>query len=476
MGRLHLLIDCVLVGIAAVIAFSLRDQSVFAALERPGLGLYAVASIGFGLVIFSATRVSRGVWRFFSFVDIFRVVGAAGIAILLAWSTTFLIDRSELIPRSVPVLHWICAAFLMCAARATVRLSLRPSFGRRDVIPVSALQHVLVVGSDELAELYIRCAKRLSQGRVAVVGLLAEDGAVAGRSVSGVPVLGSPTDIANLVNTQAIHGVFIDSIVVAQPFESLSRSARTALRDYEKHSGRALDFFEDRLGFPKVGDQMAAQTAAVAPRQYQTSGSYHLVKRALDAVAAFALLVLFAPLIAITWLAALIDVGAPAFFWQLRPGLHGKPLRVLKVRTMRGAHDERGARIPDQNRSSAIGEALRRYRLDELPQLINILKGDMSFIGPRPLLPVDQPKDASIRLSVRPGLTGWAQVNGGRILTPEDKAALDAWYVENMSFALDVRIAVMTLQVLLWGEKDPQDQVLRSAHGAVARQRLNLPS
>ena len=112
-----------------------------------------------------------------------------------------------------------------------------------------------------------------------------------------------------------------------------------------------------------------------------------------------------------------------------------------------------GNRISDQLRSSNIGNLLRRSRLDELPQLYNILLGEMSFVGPRPLLPVDQPQWQNSRLVVRPGLTGWAQVNGGRDISPEDKAALDIWYIVNASLWLDISILLRTLVMLVLGER-----------------------
>jgi len=131
------------------------------------------------------------------------------------------------------------------------------------------------------------------------------------------------------------------------------------------------------------------------------------------------------------------DVGFPLIFWQQRPGLYGRPFKLYKFRTMRASHDGHRVRIPDDQRSSAVGQALRRARLDELPQLFNVLIGDLSLIGPRPLLPCDQTLEFAARLSVRRGITGWAQVNGGPIISTSDKLVLDVWYVQNASLVLD---------------------------------------
>ncbi len=152
----------------------------------------------------------------------------------------------------------------------------------------------------------------------------------------------------------------------------------------------------------------------------------------------------------------LLDVGSPIFFWQQRIGLMGRSFLLHKFRTLKTAFDWRGMPIPDSERLSWIGNFLRKCRLDELPQLLNVLVGDMSLIGPRPLLPRDQPLDPSLRLMVRPGITGWAQVNGGKLLTPAEKNNLDEWYIQNASFSLDLWIAIKTLFVVFGGERQSE--------------------
>jgi lipopolysaccharide/colanic/teichoic acid biosynthesis glycosyltransferase len=129
---------------------------------------------------------------------------------------------------------------------------------------------------------------------------------------------------------------------------------------------------------------------------------------------------------------------------------------------MRPPHDKHNRRIADDQRLSAIGQILRRTRLDELPQLYNVLVGDMSLVGPRPLLPRDQSQDYQARLSVRPGITGWAQVNGGRIISTSDKLILDIWYVKNASFVLDFEIALRTLKMILFGDRIDFEAVNRA--------------
>ena len=169
-----------------------------------------------------------------------------------------------------------------------------------------------------------------------------------------------------------------------------------------------------------------------------------------------------APITVVVAFIVALDVGFPLIFWQQRPGLCGRPFKMYKFRTMRAPHDKHWKRIPDDQRSSAVGNILRHTRLDELPQLYNVLLGDMSFVGPRPLLPRDQSPDYAARLSVRPGITGWAQVNGGRIISTPDKWILDIWYVQNASLLLDLKIVLGTVKMVLFGDRLNTEAVHRA--------------
>ncbi|RZI39220.1 sugar transferase, partial [Herbaspirillum sp. HC18] len=150
---------------------------------------------------------------------------------------------------------------------------------------------------------------------------------------------------------------------------------------------------------------------------------YWRFKRIAECLLGTLLIIALSPLFVLIAAIVALDVGMPVIFWQQRPGARGLPFRVYKFRTMAASHDATGRRISDADRISAIGAFLRHSRLDELPQLFNVLAGDMSFIGPRPLLPRDQFPGLEARLSIAPGITGWAQVNGGREISAADKAA-----------------------------------------------------
>ena len=176
------------------------------------------------------------------------------------------------------------------------------------------------------------------------------------------------------------------------------------------------------------------------------------VKRVFDLVAAsLALLMLALPLLALAWLIRR-KLGSPVLFRQVRPGLHGKPFTMVKFRTMTDERGPDGALLPDVQRLTPFGRFLRASSLDELPELWNVLKGDMSLVGPRPLLmeylPLYTPEQAR-RHEVRPGITGWAQVNGRNAISWADKFALDVWYVDHRSLWLDVQILWRTVRKVL---------------------------
>ena len=176
------------------------------------------------------------------------------------------------------------------------------------------------------------------------------------------------------------------------------------------------------------------------------------IKSWLDFILALILLFISLPITVITILAIFIKIGRPLFFTQNRPGLHGKTFTIYKLRTMSNEKDSRGNLLPDAQRLKGVGKVIRSLSLDELPQLINILKGEMSFIGPRPLLPEYLPlysKKQNRRHEVKPGITGWAQVNGRNAITWIEKFKLDVYYVDNISFWLDIKILMMTILKVL---------------------------
>jgi sugar transferase EpsL len=172
-----------------------------------------------------------------------------------------------------------------------------------------------------------------------------------------------------------------------------------------------------------------------------------MLKRAFDITLSLGLIFQLLPVMLVTAMLVAWRMGFPVLFRQQRPGLHGHPFEVLKFRTMSEESGADGEPLPDALRLTALGAFLRRFSLDELPQLFNVLRGEMSLVGPRPLLMEYLPlysREQMRRHDVRPGITGWTQVNGRNALSWEDKFALDVWYVDNRSFWLDLKILAMT--------------------------------
>ena len=177
-----------------------------------------------------------------------------------------------------------------------------------------------------------------------------------------------------------------------------------------------------------------------------------LIKRGLDLVASGLGLVLLGPLLLVMAAAVRVGMGPPVLFRQVRPGLHGMPFTMYKFRTMREACEAQGRLLPDAQRLTRLGNLLRKTSIDELPELWNVLKGDMSLVGPRPLLMAYLPRynaEQARRHEVKPGITGWAQVKGRNALDWEDKFALDVWYVDHGNLGLDARILALTLATVL---------------------------
>ncbi|QIL86516.1 sugar transferase [Vibrio sp. HDW18] len=173
------------------------------------------------------------------------------------------------------------------------------------------------------------------------------------------------------------------------------------------------------------------------------------MKRLFDFLVSLTALILLTPIIALVAWKIRKNLGSPVLFRQTRPGLNGKPFEMVKFRTMKDAVDKQGNPLPDSERMTPFGDKLRNSSLDELPELWNVLKGEMGLVGPRPLLMQYLPlysKEQARRHEVRPGVTGWAQINGRNAISWEEKFKLDVWYVDNRSFWLDLRILLLTVK------------------------------
>ena len=463
------LLDLLCVALATIAALLIRDNFETSTERLEGIVPYLLVTLIVAAPINALLGVGRHLWRFTTIADCLRIFAATVAITCAAVVICFWINRLDGVARSLPILQALLILFALVGIRAPLRL--RRAARDRAVAPgVSASgsgQSVLVAGVSTLADLYLRAVAEFAPERVNIVGLLARDDRHTGQAVHQCPILGTYEEVARILRALDVHGVSVDRILVVDAFEALSAEAQSALLSVEKSMGVRLEFLAERLGLdapprlavagadqrPVAGEGELAFSFTSADLAALAQRPYWRVKRVLDIVVALWLLIFLAPLTLLVAVVVALDVGMPVVFWQRRPGFGGRPFKLYKFRTMRAAHDAAGRRLADEDRLSIIGRLLRRTRLDELPQLYHILVGEMSFVGPRPLLPADQPESYAARLLVRPGLTGWAQVKGGRLVSAADKAALDIWYLKNASLALDLQIVLKTPPMIILGER-----------------------
>jgi lipopolysaccharide/colanic/teichoic acid biosynthesis glycosyltransferase len=472
LGR-KLLPDLLLVLLATGLAALLRDNFDISQDRMAALFPYGSFTLVFTLIALPSLGVARVLWRFTSMRDYVAIVTAATVIVVGALTAAFVHNRLDGVARSLPILQGMLIVFLLVGARVLARLWHGSSIPTTQTQPFLTGETVLLVGFNKLTELYLHCVAERRAEHLRIAGILDPGGRV-GLLVNGIPVLGLPEQVADVLRDFEIRGVFVNRIVITAPVNSLGVAALDALRRIETSTTIAIEFLGQRMGFDQpatgIGKQSSLSVAEAKRGQLfafcagdaHAASSYALAKRFFDCVAAFVLLVALSPVMAVVGILVVLDVGLPIMFWQERPGLFGRPFRVYKFRTMGAAHDVQGRRRYDEERVSAIGRFLRRARLDELPQLFSIFAGRMSFVGPRPLLPVDQSDAYAARLLVRPGLTGWAQINGGRSISAADKAALDVWYVHNVSLTLDVKILFATLPMVLFGERVTHQAIVQA--------------
>jgi lipopolysaccharide/colanic/teichoic acid biosynthesis glycosyltransferase len=343
------------------------------------------------------------------------------------------------------LVHASILAASLVALRGVTELNWRAASRRR--INRNAYQNkvnTLIVSSGGISPLMIKLLRDQLQG-VRLVGLLDEDSVYSGRNIGGVSVLGSPGDLEAVIDEYKIHGVDVGCVLFAGLMSAYPEylikkvSEVCRLRQMTYHS--LFDYLAHGSS-----DQRSTVLRDIAVQSEISLPRYMLWKRLIDFVIASIMLILLLPVLVGVAAIVFLDVGAPIIFWQERVGVRGRGFFLYKFRTMRAPQFDQQYR--KTQRLSRIGQLLRDTSLDELPQLFNVVLGDMSIIGPRPLLPVDQPKVTSVRLSVRPGITGWAQINGRKNLDPDEKERFDSWYVRNASLRLDLLILVKTARMI----------------------------
>ena len=453
-SRYHLgAYDLVASMIAPVLARLIRDPNLLRLDDPNATIVYLLVSCLITPIVFYRSGLNNMIRDYFDARDLTKIFKICALSVLMATAFTFSVVRLDLIPRTLPFLHFMTLSGLIVIER----IGLLRRFNGKSFFPRNhrnlGNKYVIVVGANHLTWLYARMVREFAPSGIRIVGIVDVDNSLLGRSIAGHPIIGKLADLAYLLEDYAIHGIDIAKIVLTTKDGELSNeqseivNSVSALRNIElKSLGHLLS------DFPTDGEDDSKSVEAIPWFEEVQSRSIWQFKRLLDIAVAALLLILSAPLFLIVALFVTADVGFPVLFWQHRVGKNGEWLRVYKFRTMASAHSDDGERKPDEKRLSYIGRALRASRLDELPQLWNILRGDMSIVGPRPLLPVDQPQSTSLRLCVKPGLTGWAQINGGKMVGVDEKDALDEWYIYNATLALDLKIIFRTAIMMIWGE------------------------
>ena len=430
------------------IALYLGGALVFTQQNWTMVGIYWALSSAFAIVSFLAFRLQDSISPHFSAHEALDIAEAVLFAGLLTCGFLFTLTRLDGIPRSMPLIQGLLLGGGLIVARIITRTSVSTAEGTIDY--QSRSDRVILIGANPLALSFIRLLGAYAPNRQAVVAVLTEKSSMIGRALGGVQVLGTPQELEAIVGEFAVHGIKVNRVVIAGESDLISAAA---LHDVERvckkrHIGVA--FLPRMLGLTEHN----ASTAAVAdpsPARQEVAdrlGIYLRIKRSIDVIASLALMVLLLPIWLIATVLVLFDVGSPVLFWQERTGWKGRPFLIYKYRTLRAPFDDDGKPAVGDRQPSAVGRLLRATRIDELPQLINVLFGDMSLVGPRPLLPEDQPSNTALRLSVRPGISGWAQVNGAKLVSKDEKEALDEYYVRNASLWLDLKIVFMTLRMM----------------------------
>jgi lipopolysaccharide/colanic/teichoic acid biosynthesis glycosyltransferase len=457
-GRRALILahDTFMAAVSFVLAMLLRAPETWTPENTYALILGSVLFAILSAIVFFSLSLHKSVWRWSSTADQMAVVRAATLAVFLFVPTMFVVGRLDGIGRSVPFIQWFVLVTLLSGSRFLYRWYMARKGDRslfRQRTPV------LLLGTGEGAAIYLHALDATPGSAFYAVGMLCDQGDLVGRSFNGVPVLGSAEDLEQVLVDLETHGIFAERMIVTKPVESLPAGLVARLGGIARRHGVEIDTLPDLLSL-RLGGGGVVVTADEpmpigAPRWLE-------IKRLLDVATSAALLLFTAPISLLAAFMVLVEMGNPVLFRQVRPGHGLRPFTLLKFRSMRSPRNADGRLLSDPERTGTVGRFLRRTRLDEIPQLVNVLKGDMSFIGPRPLLPRDLADLADggwERSRLRPGLTGWAQVNGGHQLTNPDKMALDLWYIRHASPWLDLKIVALTVRMVVFGEKVNQPAI-----------------
>ena len=460
-GALGLAYDWFWVFAAPILAMGTHERlavTSYSTDDKLAYILVGAAAVGAAFRIF---KVQNRLWLYTSLSDVTVIAAAAGTGVFLATILISILLHDAVFSRAVPVLHFLFVLLPIVASRILVR-SLRNSRylagahhkGSSKIRAAgNAPDHVIIVGANCLAELYLRAVTEIARESIEVVGIVDEDPSKHRHQIRSQEILGRPEDLPGILQELRIRGIVVKSLVICCEWGALSRPAQESLRAHGNDWRLRFVFLNKFLDLMQSSQVRAAPAAglpdglealnqerlgAAAESEPVRISDYLKVKRLVDFVLALALSIVLSPVLLVVALTVATNLGVPCLFWQKRPGYRGRVFKVYKFRTMRSPCDADGNRLPDERRQTVVSRLLRRLRLDELPQLYNVLKGDMALIGPRPLLPVDLPQCPSLRPQMRPGVTGWAR---------------------HASFWLDMKIILLSLLMVIRGEREDRGAI-----------------
>ncbi len=427
-----------------------------APMSQEALWRYISVAVVVSVSVMIFSGIGKIAVRFFSTCDAVSLLKVAALSVVIVSAMQFMVNRGDGIGRGLPAFHFFIFAFGLFVTRAIERRFARG--GERAPGRVLKRQAVIVIGASRLAVSFIEAARH--HDRLRVLAVLDDDDSLVGRSVAGCPVIGRPSSLASVIAEFKIHGVTVDNLFFGIDrgafLPSEAREIDAVAQRFDCHILEQSEIFHTRPHEPCASTYTPQDEALAGEVRSRVIWGH---KRLFDFVFASIFLIILSPLFLLCSLVVLFELGFPILFMQERLGQDGTPFNVLKFRTMRA-----GVAVP-----SVFGTYLRRTRLDELPQLFNILRGQMSLIGPRPLLASDQSDVPSVRLAALPGMTGWAQVCGANLCSLTEKIALDEWYVRHASFSLDARILFKTVLVVAFGEVRLESEIRAALSERAAR-------
>ena len=392
--------DLFLAIIAPGLALYLRDSGVFYS-DWHVVGYYWLFSTALTLLALWAFKLQDGITRYFSVHEALDIAEAVLFAELTTFVVLFTVTRLDGIPRSIPLIHGPLLAIGLVAARIVMRGLLSTNDESKQFRGRS--QRTIIIGANRFATEFVRMLQAYAPQQKPVVAILDDEATKIGQTISGVRVLGKPLELEAIVTEFAIHGVTVDRLVIAGENDLVTPAVMHELEQVCRKRRIDLCFLPRMLGLTEWTESTTAVLSEAAPQPASVPlRPYFRFKRLLDTIGSIILIVILFPVLLIASLLVLWDVGRPLFFWQERLGWKGRTFLIYKFRTLKAPFDSHGRFASGDRPPSAIGQFLRATRVDELPQLLNVVLGDMSVIGPRPLLPEDQPANATMRLLSSP--------------------------------------------------------------------------